>query len=96
MYQSPNYFIEEIASSAQKQEEVDKTMRSYLFYEQVKVDGPRKKIMELQAIEKIMDSKELEVFEKLCDALADKEKYYDTTVDECGSQLLLKLIELPV
>jgi hypothetical protein len=47
-------------------------MRQPLFYDAVKVDGPKKKILEFNATDNFMDEKELKHFETLCNALADK------------------------
>lgn len=71
-------------------------MRQALFYDQVKIAGPQKKIMEFQEAHQFMEEKEVKVFERLCDALADPNKYYLTHVDDYGLALLVKLLEQPV
>ena len=38
-------------------------MRSYLFYDAVKIDGAKKKILEFNATDNFMDDKELKSFE---------------------------------
>lgn len=43
-----------------------------------------------------MDDKEVKVFARLCDCLADPSKYYLTKVDDYAFDLLGKLIDLPV
>jgi len=57
-------------------------MRTHLFYEAVKIDGPKKKILEFNEKEKFMDDKELKHFEGLCAALENKDKYHLTKIAE--------------
>lgn len=66
-----------------------------LFYDTVKVDGPKKKILEFNESSQSMDAKELKHFEALCEKLANKDKYYLTKIDDYQSQLLTKLIQWP-
>lgn len=40
-----------------------------------------------------MDEKEVKVFARLCEVLADPNKYYLTKVDDYAFPLLVKLIE---
>ena len=47
-------------------------MRTYLYYDAVKIDGPKKKILEFNDADKFMDDKDLKVFEGLCETLKDK------------------------
>ena len=54
-------------------------MRTTLYYDTVKIDGPKKKILEFNASDNFLDAKELKVFEGLCVVLADKSIYYQTT-----------------
>lgn len=70
-------------------------MRSFLFYDAVKVDGPKKKILEFNAADSFMDEKELKHFEALCLALQDKNNYFKTSVGKDQLALLDKLIGLP-
>ena len=71
-------------------------MRQALFYDAVKIAGPQKKINEFQEQHQFMDEKEVKVFAKLCEVLADPNKYYLTKVDDYAFALLVKLIEQPV
>ena len=72
-------------------------MRQFLWYEAVKIDGPKKKILEFNATDKFMDDKELKVFESLCEVFAKgKDGYHLTKINEYHSQLLNKLLTLPV
>ena len=76
--------------------EVDNTMRTHLFYDAVKIDGPKKKILEFNAAASFMDDKELKHFESLCEVLASKEKFFLTKINDYHNALLTKLIQLPV
>ena len=71
-------------------------MRVLLFYESVKIEGPKKKILEFNEAGKFFDDKELKQFEQLCLALQAKEKFHDTKVNDYGSKILDKIISLPV
>jgi hypothetical protein len=71
-------------------------MRTSLFYDTVKIEGPKKKILEFNATHNFMDAKELKVFESLCGVLENKDKYYNTKINDYMSQLLTKLIGLPI
>ena len=51
-------------------------MRTSLFYDAVKIEGPKKKILEFNGTHKFMDDKELKVFEQLTVVLENKDKYY--------------------
>lgn len=68
-------------------------MRTALFYEQVKVAGPQKKIMEFQEQFKFMEVKEVKLFDRLCGVLSDPSKYYMTPIDDYDSKLLIKLLD---
>lgn len=70
-------------------------MRQPLFYDAVKVDGPKKKILEFNATDNFMDEKELKHFETLCNALADKNQFYTTKLNDYHNALMTKLIDLP-
>jgi len=50
--------------------------------------------LEFNEKEKFMDDKELKVFEGLCAALENKDKYYLTKINELQSNLMIKLINL--
>ena len=54
------------------QEEVDNTMRTLLNYDAVKIDGPKKKILEFNNELKLLDEKDLKVFDRLCEILNNK------------------------
>ena len=56
-----------------QQNEVDNTMKHFLFYEAVKIDGPKNKILEFNGTDNFMEDKELKHFESLCGVLADKD-----------------------
>lgn len=71
-------------------------MRTYLYYDAVKIDGPKKKILEFNETDKFMDEKELKIFEGLCEALCNKEKFYHTKIGDYQDKLMVKLLELPV
>lgn len=70
-------------------------MRTHLYYEAVKIDGPKNKILEFNGQDAFMDEKELKHFETLCQVLSDKNKYYNTKINEYHEALLSKLIQLP-
>lgn len=57
-------------------------MRTSLFYDAVKIDGPKKKILEFNANENFMDEKELKIFEGLCSAIENKDKYHLTKIGD--------------
>jgi hypothetical protein len=57
-------------------------MRTSLFYDTVKIDGPKKKILEFNEKEAFMDEKEVKIFEKLCSALENKDKYHATKIED--------------
>jgi len=67
-------------------------MRTSLFYDTVKIDGPKKKILEFNATHNFMNEKDLKVFEGLCTVLEDKAQYYMTKITDYQSILLDKLI----
>jgi len=71
-------------------------MRTYLYYDAVKIDGPKKKILEFNETDKFMDDKDLKVFEGLCEALKDKDNFYNTKITDYQQQLMAKLIDLPI
>jgi len=78
-----------------KPNEPDNTMRTTLYYDNIKIDGPKKKILEFNSSANFLDQKELKVFESLCVVLADRNQYYKTKVNDYMSELLDKLIQLP-
>ena len=84
------------AASKPPVEEVDNTMRTSLFYDTVKIDGPKKKILEFNEADKFMDEKEVKHFNSLCEVLVNKDMFYKTKIDEYHSALLSKLLTLPV
>jgi hypothetical protein len=55
-------------------------MRTYLYYDAVKIDGPKKKILEFNETDKFMDDKDLKVFNGLCEVLGNKDKYFTTDI----------------
>jgi hypothetical protein len=57
-------------------------MRSLLYYEAVKVDGPKKKILEFNETDKFMDDKDIKIFEGLCENLSVKEKFFQTKITD--------------
>jgi hypothetical protein len=57
-------------------------MRTYLHYDAVKIDGPKKKIMEFNDQEKFMFANDIKVFDGLCAALENKDKYHLTKIGE--------------
>jgi hypothetical protein len=57
-------------------------MRTYLYYDAVKIDGPKKKILEFNETDKFMDDKDLKVFEGLCEVLKDKDNFYNTKITD--------------
>jgi len=71
-------------------------MKQQLLYEAVKIDGPKKKILEFNEVDKFMDDKDLKHFNSLCEALADKSKYHSTKLNDYHSALLDKLLALPI
>ena len=71
-------------------------MRSSLFYDAVKIDGPKKKILEFNSESAFFDEKELKHFEALCQALSNKDKFYDTKINEYSQKILDKIISLPI
>jgi len=71
-------------------------MRTSLFYDAVKIDGPKKKILEFNETDKFMDDKELKHFESLCVVLSNKDMFNKTKIDDYHSALLGKLLTLPI
>jgi len=71
-------------------------MRTYLYYDAVKIDGPKKKILEFNETDKFMDDKDLKVFNGLCEVLGNKDKYFTTDISDYQDKLMEKLLELPV
>lgn len=67
-------------------------MRVFLFYDAIKIEGPKKKILEFNGTHNFMNEKDLKVFEGLCTVLEDKNKYHTTKINDYQSQLLDKLI----
>jgi len=57
-------------------------MRTTLFYDAVKIEGPKKKILEFNATHNFMNEKELKVFDSLITVLEDKNKYYLTKIND--------------
>lgn len=78
-----------------KANEPDNTMRTTLYYDTIKIDGPKKKILEFNASDNFLEPKELKVFEALCIVLSDRSVYYKTKINDYMSELLDKLIQLP-
>jgi len=60
-------------------------MRVFLFYDAVKLDGPKKKILEFNGTHNFMNEKDLKVFEGLCTVLEDKNKYHITKINDYQS-----------
>ena len=50
----------------QESNEPDNTMRTILAYDTIKIEGPKKKILEFNAAGNFLDAKELKVFDSLC------------------------------
>lgn len=71
-------------------------MRTWLNYDAVKVDGPKKKILEFNSELNILDAKELKTFELLCSTLSDKGNFYKTKIDDNQSKLLDRLFSFPI
>jgi phospholipase A-2-activating protein len=84
------------AAAKPQVDEVDNTMRTSLFYDAVKIEGPKKKILEFNETDKFMDDKDLKHFNTLCEVLSNKDMFYKTKIDEYHQALLTKLLELPV
>lgn len=71
-------------------------MRTILLYESVKIEGPKKKILEFNTASNFFDDKEVKWFEGLCGVLQSKEKFYDTKITEYHQKVLDKIISLPI
>ena len=69
-------------------------MRTPLFYDNVKIEGPRKKILEINQGENgnFLDKRDLKNLDNLFNALEKKENYHKTKIDENMCTLLTKLI----
>jgi len=67
---------------AQEEEEKDETMRQILMYDAIKIEGPKKKILEFNESLKFLDEKQLKFFDKLCDGIGSKDKYHSSKVEE--------------
>lgn len=57
-------------------------MRQMQFFEAVKIDGPKNKILEFNTTDNFMDEKELKHFEALCTTLSDKNNFFKTKINE--------------
>lgn len=55
------------AAGSNVEEEKDNTMRTVLLYDTVKIDGPKKKILEFNSAGNMLDDKQLKHFEGLCE-----------------------------
>lgn len=75
--------------------EPDNTMRTSLFYDAVKIDGPKKKILEFNATMNFIEEKELKHFESLCEVLSNKDNFFKTKISDYHNGILTKLISLP-
>jgi hypothetical protein len=51
-------------------------MKKELLYDAVKIDGPKKKILEFNEADNFLAGKELMHFEQLCEVLKDKAAYW--------------------
>ena len=71
-------------------------MRNCLYYDAVKLDGPKKKILEFVAEGKFLEEKELIHFEYLCNNLADKAKHVTSKMDMTQAGIMDRLLEFPV
>ena len=71
-------------------------MRSILRYETIKIDGPKKKILEFAAADELLDDKDVKKFERLCGYLSDKSNFYNTKLDRDESELMDKLLTFPL
>lgn len=78
------------------QPEVDNTMRQLLNYDTIKMDGPKKKIIEFAAADNLLDDKDVKKFEKLCASLADKNNFWQTKLDRDEAELMDKLLNFPI
>ena len=68
-----------------------------MWYDAVKIDGPKKKILEFNGTDNFMDEKDLKVFETLCEQFAKgKEGYPLSKINDYHSKLMDKLLGLPI
>lgn len=47
-----------------------------MLYDAVKIDGPQKKILEFNAEDNFMDTKELKTFDRMCTSLSNKNNFW--------------------
>ena len=77
-------------------------MSNPLYFEVVKVDPPKNKILEFntalqgQGYAGSLDEKDLEYFEKLCKVLSQPQYFHSSEIDERWIEVLKKTLEFPM
>lgn len=65
---------------------------THLYYDQVKIEGPKKKILEFNAELNALDSQELIYFETLCNVLGATQNYHRSEVSPQQLKVIEKLL----
>lgn len=65
-------------------------------YDAIKIDNPKKKIIEIAAADDLLDDKDVKKFEKLCASLADKANFWQTKIERDDAELMDKLLTFPL
>lgn len=70
-------------------------MKTFLFFDQIALDGPKKKLLEFNQELHILNENEIKILESLSELIKDKAFYHSSKVSKQGFELLRKLIRFP-
>ncbi|CDW75382.1 transducin family protein wd-40 repeat family protein [Stylonychia lemnae] len=70
-------------------------MKDLLFFDQIAIDGPKKKLLEFNSETQIMDAKEIETLDSLLELIKNKAFYHSSKVSKQGYELVRKILKFP-
>ena len=70
-------------------------MKTFLFFDQIALDGPKKKLIEFNQELNILTQPELDTLESLIELIKNKSFYHSSKVSKHGYELVRKLLKFP-
>jgi hypothetical protein len=70
-------------------------MKKHLFFDQINVDGPKKKLLEFNNEINLLNENELKILDDLLDMLKNKQFYHSSKLHKLGYDLVKKLFRFP-
>ena len=70
-------------------------MKTFLFFDQIALDGPKKKLIEFNQELNILTQPELDTLESLMELIKNKSFYHSSKVSKHGYELVRKLLKFP-